>query len=174
MRHVLKLFFGRPSKADLRDGIMLKLEGESAARLVRGGLSIMLADERAHKFSLECKGSGGHKVCMLCKNVINTSSTRCPTGVGGYMVPMTETDVTKFELQTASSIRGIQALLRQRSLVSPGALKDLQSNIGFNYVETGMLQDPFLNIDVPAVVAWDFMHLYLCDGVFTVEFKALM
>ena len=53
LKLILKHFFGRPNGPDLRDGIVLNLP--DGPRLVHGELSMLLADERGHKFTLQAK-----------------------------------------------------------------------------------------------------------------------
>eukprot|EP00959_Pyramimonas_sp_CCMP1952_P008024 168013-Pyramimonas_sp.AAC.1 len=51
-------------------------------------------------------------------------------------------------------------------------LLELQTSLGFNYVPTGVLQHPDLDIDIPQVLTRDYMHVYLVGGVFVVEFSS--
>eukprot|EP00959_Pyramimonas_sp_CCMP1952_P323179 6762718-Pyramimonas_sp.AAC.1 len=67
-KHVLKSFFGLPSKPDLRHGVAMQIPGENSPRIVFGALALMLQDERAHKFSTHAKGAGAHKICAMCAN----------------------------------------------------------------------------------------------------------
>eukprot|EP00959_Pyramimonas_sp_CCMP1952_P059327 1238994-Pyramimonas_sp.AAC.1 len=68
-RYAVKFFFGGPSGHDLRNGISLFIEGENSPRLVTGCTGMLVQDERGHKFSTGVKGSGGIKICALCKNI---------------------------------------------------------------------------------------------------------
>eukprot|EP00959_Pyramimonas_sp_CCMP1952_P333664 6987826-Pyramimonas_sp.AAC.1 len=51
-------------------------------------------------------------------------------------------------------------------------LLELQTSLGINYVPTGVLQDPDLDTDLPQVLTWDYMRVYLVGGVFVVEFSS--
>ena len=52
---VLKLFLGRPTGSDLRDGVVLDL-GAGGTRLVTGNIGLIIQDERAHKYLAHFKG----------------------------------------------------------------------------------------------------------------------
>ena len=64
---VIRLFFGRPSGHDLRDGVSPQIPGENGPRLIFAQLGVMVQDERAHKASTQVKGSGGRKFCPFCQ-----------------------------------------------------------------------------------------------------------
>eukprot|EP00959_Pyramimonas_sp_CCMP1952_P184419 3856393-Pyramimonas_sp.AAC.1 len=142
-------------------------------RLIFMRLDIIIQDERAHKFSLHCKGIGGHKVCFLCQNVCNHWSSYLRSDTTGFLVSSHEVDVSKFVLQTNASIKGIQRRLKEVSGDS-AQLKDLQIKFGFNFVPTSLLQDFDLDVQAADVVNWDWMHIYFFEGVALIELRALM
>eukprot|EP00959_Pyramimonas_sp_CCMP1952_P447065 9360378-Pyramimonas_sp.AAC.1 len=175
MKVILLQFLGRGvNRPDLRDGVVLRLGEDRGPRLVHGDIAALLADERGHKFSLQAKGAAGHKTCLLCKNVLNKFSSWL-SDLSGYCVDALTTDVALFDPHTKAPIYGIQQRLRE--IAASGANSELlerQRTLGFNWVPTGMLQEPSLSIDIPEVLAWDYVHIYLVKGLFHVELTALL
>eukprot|EP00959_Pyramimonas_sp_CCMP1952_P474958 9503939-Pyramimonas_sp.AAC.2 len=172
MKHCLKLFFGRPDQADLRSGVHLDI-GEDNPRFVVGSLSIVVQDERAHKFGFAVKGVAGHKLCALCQNACSYWSHLLPDSTG-FLASSDEVDITKFRPHTHASITGIQMRLKQ--LAEAGDKQELDNKqvlFGFLYCPTGVLQDRDLDVNLADVWAWDWLHTYFQGGVFTVEARAL-
>eukprot|EP00959_Pyramimonas_sp_CCMP1952_P180123 3766943-Pyramimonas_sp.AAC.1 len=104
-RECLKKLLGSPLMPDLRFGVSLRIHGEPLPRLVTSSVTMIIQDERAHKFSTAAKGVGGHTLCALCANVVGF---RCPWLPHPALVSSSETDVSKFRLYTDDDIRAIQ------------------------------------------------------------------
>ena len=64
---------------------------------------MFLGDERGLKFSTAAKGSGAHKTCALCLNVVSFKCSWLPDEEG-FLVSSAETDYGKFALATDGSI----------------------------------------------------------------------
>eukprot|EP00959_Pyramimonas_sp_CCMP1952_P042865 896903-Pyramimonas_sp.AAC.1 len=166
-RVALKAFFGYPSRADLRHGVHLNIGGERV--LVSGSLSILVQDERAHKFMTHCKGAGGIKPCCLCQNVVLPTSTLLPDATG-YCISAKCHDVSKYHLHTNESLRGIQKKLRHEATAgTKSELERLEILLGFKYERDGLLQDDELDVSMVDIFAWDWMHCYLVGGAFERE-----
>ena len=174
-KHALKLFFGAPAGKDLRRGVPFNIGADGEQRLIVGRLGVMIQDERAHKFTFQCKGAGGHKLCCLCKNATDVKSALLPDPTG-FLVSSDVVDVSLFQLHTGSSVRGIQRRLHEVALEGGPKTKltGLQSLLGFNYTPTGALADEELDINLPAVFQWDWMHCYMVGGVFVKETESLL
>ena len=167
-KQVLKLFFGGPSGHDLRQGIVLRPHG--VARVVVGMLSAMLQDERAGKEALLCKGASGVKLCCLCQTTCSHRSVVITRGNEDSLVPSTETDASKFVLHTHGTIKAIVGRLGE--LAESGDTKrkhDVEIQLGFAWNHEWLLLDADLDVDLPAAFMWDWMHVYLCDGILPSE-----
>jgi hypothetical protein len=169
-KHVFRTFF-KPG-TDLRSGIPLHFGKDfgNVTRVVYGDVGCLLADERAHKFSLGCKGSGGIKVCALCDNAYAYWSDRLPDPTG-YAVSSAETDTRKF---TKWKDKHIAALQRKLKGLTGKDREALQIESGYIYLEHGFLQDPLLSISIETALFFDWMHTYLQNGVFVKEVNACL
>ena len=160
----MRLFFGRPGAADMRDGVRLKFG--AVWKLVFGILFILLADERAHKSSMECSGSGGTKICALCTNITLLRSRRLP-GPTGFLVPLSEMLFTNFILQVPGGVAVILGRLAEIGASGDSALlANMQEEWGWTHVPDGMLADKALGIDPVRVLMWDWMHCMVESGAF--------
>eukprot|EP00959_Pyramimonas_sp_CCMP1952_P029114 610526-Pyramimonas_sp.AAC.1 len=108
IKYMLKTFFGLPVGPDLRHGVTICIDGRP--RVVWGSLKTVIQDERAHKFCFHMKGATAHKLCGLCQNAVVFNSTLLPDPTG-WLVPSDCTDITKFKLHTAETVRGSQKRL---------------------------------------------------------------
>ena len=79
---LLRLFFA-PNGHDLRHGVFMDIGGTTV--LVFAELSKVIQDERAHKAMFHCKGAGGNKLCMCCKNVARHTCNWLPDP-RGYLI----------------------------------------------------------------------------------------
>eukprot|EP00959_Pyramimonas_sp_CCMP1952_P225738 4720370-Pyramimonas_sp.AAC.1 len=166
MKHALKYFFNRPNGPDLRNGVRLLIDGQTY--LLHGKVGSMIQDERAHKFILSCKGATGIKPCCLCQNVVKPSSNLLPDPTG-YCIPSTCMDSSRFHLHTHESIRSIQRRLKYIAENEPARLDGLEILLGFSFNAASILQDEDLDLRLPEVVAWDWMHCYMVGGTFERE-----
>eukprot|EP00959_Pyramimonas_sp_CCMP1952_P463390 9484848-Pyramimonas_sp.AAC.1 len=174
-KHLLKYFLGRPSSRDLRDGILFHVPNEAASRVLHGDLSCMVQDERAHTFAVHCKGSGGHNICALCRNVVADKSSWLPDA-SGFLVSGSCLDVRRFVEHTDSSLAGVQALLLKRSQegVTKGEFELLEQQMGFIFEPASLMQDLELGVKLRSIWCWDWLHVYLASGIFSEEVKELL
>eukprot|EP00959_Pyramimonas_sp_CCMP1952_P115209 2408318-Pyramimonas_sp.AAC.1 len=173
LKYCARWFHGAgEGKPDLRHGITIQLGGETV--LVHGSIGMLTQDERAHKHSLHAKGATGVKICAMCKNVLKPDSKLLPDRANNYLVPGTCVDVAKFDFHDNDSLLGVQQLLKQCADETPGALDNLQIDLGFVYEPEGLLQDFSLGISLADAFCWDWMHCYMIDGTFVRETTALL
>eukprot|EP00959_Pyramimonas_sp_CCMP1952_P302528 6329941-Pyramimonas_sp.AAC.1 len=134
---------------------------------------MFIQDERAHKYTTHVKGSGGHKCCVMCANVVSKNSVLLPDPTG-FLVSSTCLEFDKIQLHTDDSVKSIQRRLAEASASDPDALDDLEAWFGFNYIAEGLLQDASLDIRCISLWCWDYMHIYLVDGIFINEARELL
>ena len=166
-KHGLRLFFGRPSGIDARDGVVMQVAGQSCLWFAKFFMS--LADHLAHKLTLNCTGSSGTICCFFCKNIFALRSRRLPDPTG-FALPCCELSFANFKLHTGASIRG--ALVRLQQVSDAGdepLLTRLQEEFGWNHVPESWLLDPHLSIDVAETSALDWMHCMVEGGAYDSE-----
>eukprot|EP00959_Pyramimonas_sp_CCMP1952_P473610 9502025-Pyramimonas_sp.AAC.1 len=160
--------------SDIRKGALLQLPGESAPRVVYREIFILVQDERAHKYCTGAMGATGHKICGICRNVVNFKSSLLPCP-NNYLVPSAEVDVRKFEFHSHDGLMGIQKRLKDlHDANEKTKLGKLETLFGYNFIPTGLLQSPDVGIDLSKTWAWDWMHSYFIGGAFPKEVTELL
>ena len=131
---------------------------------------MIVQDERAHKFALACKGfackgCGGIKLCALCSNVVSFKCDLVPD-ITGFLVPSSETEVSRFALHTNATVRAIQVRLAE--VAQPGQAQLLEE------LETPRLQlrthkratIQLFRLEARRRLVFDWVHCYCVDGIF--------
>lgn len=157
----------------VRDGVAISIHGEGSPRLMFLELGLLIGDERAIKYITGCKGSAGTKLCCICINVIDY---KWPDHLdaAGFNVPSTTIDKSAWKLHTDASVRRVFQRLAEASEVSPAALSRAQQDLGYVLLKYNPFADEGLSIGVVTMVMFDWMHVYLADGIFDWEAKALI
>ena len=161
----IKLFFGvgREVPHDFRAGI--RLDGPSGCSLrLFAILSMVLQDGGAQKLVWSCKGDGGTRPCMLCKNLVAPISD---VADGSDLIDDFAAD--KVLLATSAEIKGtIQRLKTHKSVDSKGDFKLREQASGFNLQEHSLLCDETLDELVHPADQYchDYMHGLFQTGVF--------
>ncbi len=129
-----------------------------------GRFGCWLADERALKSIVQCKGSGGLKPCVLCSNVVRSDKVEeCVNAVG-----VGELDSTKFSLHTALSMEHLAKRVGQ--VASSGSAADLDKIgkiSGLSWEPHGILwgDDYAARISrFPETIMYAWMHSILASG----------
>jgi hypothetical protein len=99
-KQVIEHFFPRESGKFhfSATGVLLPCRGREVQ--IRAAFGCWLADEKAFKEIVSCKGSSGTKPCVCCKNVVNRTSP----ADSEYLVHISCPDVGKFDRQTFESL----------------------------------------------------------------------
>ena len=169
---LLKLFFGKPTGPDLRDGVFLDLGDDE--ELITGYLAMLLQDERAGKEAAGYKGASGVKLCLCCRTTCLHTAKVLRSNPEG-LLPSTCTDPGEFQLHTAHTLAAIVRRLHEVALSGDRKLLDkLETDHGFNYSPHWMLLDPDLAVNLAECWMWDWFHCYLADGIFNVECDATL
>ena len=112
-------------------GVIVNLDGEDSGTLLVAHLKCVIADEKALKELIGCKGASGTKLCSLCKNIVSFKSKLDKHDATGYLVSSLCVDTGKFDLHTDRSILNIVHRLRDESVrVGPTPFAELQCNLG--------------------------------------------
>ena len=148
-------------------GVTVKLRGRTHVLFVK--FSCLLADELAHKTVLLCKGAGGTRLCVYCKHVVSVRSTLSEHAAEpGYLITTNCLDVSRFDLQTDTSIwTSVDLLAAAASRLPNAELDRLQQAIGFTHNQDNMLLDRRLRTFWGPITGTmgDWMHIYLAQGL---------
>ena len=127
-------------------------------------LGILIADEVALKQSIEAKGAAGKVLCMRCQNTLSKSAWTPTLGRAGF-VSSTCIDINKFRLHTNESVQKIVEHLRQSHDEMPQLqFQKLETSLGFNWKEDGILAHPVYGKEIPEIIMYDWFHIFLVHG----------
>jgi hypothetical protein len=174
MSHLFKvlmpLFFGT-SHHLTNSGVSLLLHGQH--HVLHAKLGVMVSDEAALKAVLQAKGAAGMKPCVCCMNVVSKSSQLHVHDASNYLEPMTSLDVNKWIPQTDESVMLILQKLKTADRdETREQLAQMEKILGFNHCIHNVIHVPeFLPM---TIVMWDWMHIYLVNGIFNHEIGILM
>ena len=165
-----KLFFNQQLHDFSKSGVNIECQDGTRATIF-ADLYLILADKAALHAIYGCKGSSGLKPCLLCTNVYDAKNprgivSRDPTG---RSVDHTCASVNKFRGVTQSVVAAIVRRLTHVATTSSSTmLKDLQTDIGWNFVPGGIMFDAATRVRCcPTKCAcFDWAHVFFVNGVF--------
>lgn len=166
-RHLLRCAFLETENYSV--GIVLHLD---APCLFFAQLSNVIADEAALKQYLDSKGSSGLRSCTACKNVLSRASDVASRDNSGYLVEVTCTDTSRFDLASdADMFEVADLLIRSRDTMGATAFRQLEMSIGFNLNRLGLLADVELrpHSRPASSMTWDPMHCWWSNGIVAFE-----
>ena len=168
-------FFGAEGCADIEtDGAKLHLHGNDEHTTVFAIIGVLVADEPAIKEVLCCKGHAGTKQCVCC---INAVAERAPGGAEGlhkfseYAVSTATFDINAFKLHTDETIR---LMVQKLNGMPPNEAAEKEPIYGFSRNPYSLITDHRIQLKVVSTLMWDWVHCYLCDGLYDVEFGLFM
>lgn len=130
---------------------------------VRAQFGCWLADEKAIKEIVSCKGASGYKPCVSCKNVVN----RTTPGEADYLVHISCNDTSRFDRHTVASLALMADDLAAKKGISTHAeFSFLEKAYGLVYDPAAMLFDAYTRtvVQFPVSIFWDWMHCLLASG----------
>ena len=146
-------------------------------KIVYFKISNVVADEEGLKSVYACKGASGIKPCMLCRNVVSTSSLLSAFATAGDLIDTTCTDVRKFALNTDRDVwHSVDRLIREHGTLGKGEFDMLEKASGFTMCQNGVLADVALRTALLPVTTWtyDWMHVYLSNGIMSHELHLML
>ena len=161
------------SVTDLASGCMLTM-GESGERFMFfASLKTMLGDESALKFVFDIKGASGTLPCALCSNIVSRQADLQSHDRTGRLRGIEETDSSQFALRTDRDVWNVQDLLASReAMLSKEHFNRLQQSTGMNRNPHGVIAQRSLAL--VATMMYDWMHVYLVNGLFHYEVGQLL
>ena len=177
IRSLLSLFYSSPHDASAA-GISLRLADQSMHRVFLQ-CGPFLADEAALHAAFCCKGSSGLKPCLLCQNIFNDKSTRniVAGDASNFAQSHSCTEYSKLVLHTPATIAAVLRRLSQNAdTLTQREFAELQTRLGWNHVPEGLLSDRRWSdiMDPTRVAMYDWMHVFLVNGVFNINMGLLM
>ena len=182
----LKLFFNPRSHNASVAGINLTLHGGGTVRLFIN-FRVKVRDESAIRQVWQCKGAGGIKLCLLCKNVVQSKDPKATSkrpqrpllefDRSSLLVAHTESDCSKFDLHTKGSIMDVlQTLVRLKGSVPNDEFEAAETHHGWNDPTHSVLMDPDLGpmLDPSSQTCFDWAHCFCVHGIFNVVFGCMM
>ena len=160
-------------------GVMLTLQ-HRGVRLLFARLGLVIGDEQALKFCFGFKGASGLKCCCLCSNVtLRNLQVADHDTAHAWMIPHTETDVSKMVFATSESIlRNVAELQSSVTRLSKQAFEKVEMALGLNFTPQGPLSSPIflghLSETVVDAISFDWMHVLLVKGLWNSELGLLM
>ena len=159
---------------DFRHGVMMPCEG-NAGFMLCAQIKIVLADESALKSMYEFKGASGKLLCFFCRNTIQ--KRYAPEGMDDRMVWHTCTDTERFIPHSRESLMEVvDFLARQATRLNKGEFAELQTNLGINHCEHGVLscREVMDVFDACKGTMFDWMHVYFVAGLYHLELNLLL
>ena len=167
-------------------GVALRLASGHDVRLFIS-FCVKVSDESALRQVWQCKGAGGIKLCLLCKNVVQSKEPKETNkqplqpllnfDTTSLLVSHTESDYAKFALHTKESITEVLLTLqRLKGTVSNDIFEAEETAHGWNDPTHSVLMDPDLRdmLDPSEQTCFDWAHCFCVHGIFNVTFGCMM
>lgn len=168
---LLPLFFGHCGHDLATAGVCLQLPGRH--QMLHARFACMVSDESAIKQVLLAKGASGMKPCVCCKNVVSRTSGLAAYDATGYIVPVTSVEEHRWDPQTDASVFAIlRRLDNARQHLRPIEFAELEKSLGFSWCPHTVVGTPALQRPISTLM-WDWMHVYLVNGIFNHEWGRL-
>ena len=159
----------------LQFGVEVKLAATQKNIMAFGKLQILLGDEAALKDMVDFRGAAATLPCPFCRNLVDVRSNLQDHSTGAKLVPSTCLDWSLIEAHSDESIMALYEFLgKKKDTCSQTAFNKVQQLCGFTWNERGILNDPNLEIRVVSMVMWDWLHVYLVNGLWHTEVTLLL
>ena len=173
---VIKRFFGSVMGCNAESGgVFLRFKSGNRLRFFCR-LSMFVQDGAAHKYIWHCKGDGGMRCCMGCRNMF-TQKSEVVDESGDNLLTCNQFTESELDFALDSDVRDTIRRLRAHKLTDPPAEFELREiAYGFNWEPHGLLFDDALADIMQPVSQYhhDWMHGMLVNGVFnTIVFLLL-
>ena len=133
--------------------------------------SIVVADEAALNQMWDVKGASGAVPCIHCSNVVHLIHKRS-RGDAVELITICCTDISAFRVRTdEAAFKAAEHLVNQMGIVTQGRLQDMETSMGMNCNPQGLLAKRVMGT---SSTMFDFMHVYLVNGVLHVEVNELL
>ena len=150
----------------------MQLPPREERHVLFASLSILLGDEVALKDMLGFRGAAGTVPCPLCRNLVDGNSELHTFSAS--IVPSSCLDWSKIALHSDESVQGVLDFLKTKKRVcSQTKFNQVQQLCGYNLVDGGLLDSDIQVLPV-SMLMWDWMHVYLVNGLWNTELGLLV
>ena len=150
----------------LKRGILLTFRTGNR-KFFFGTMKVLVADEAALKAMWAVKGAAGTLPCLMCWNLVQQRGGLHLEDTTGKLVPHTCTDLSKILARTDEDFKtAAKHLASEKLRRNKKRFEQLEQSMGINYVPTGMLFDEELDLKPIAHTMYDWLHIYLVNGLF--------
>lgn len=177
-QNILELFFGDVHNLIIT-GMSVEMHDGSRLRIF-GKVSILLADFPALKECIDCKGHAGLFCCPCCVDANQQIGDAIPLHlVTDKAVSIANFSLGAFKKMTLSRLLEIRERNNQdhadfqAGRISKEVYENNQMYRGWNWNPADIL-NPRFQLDVPAILMYDWSHMYVHGGVADVEFGLCM
>ena len=158
----------------LETGLLLTLFSGRRVFLF-GRLQCLIGDEAALKAMWAVKGAAGTLPCLFCWNVVQARSELHLSDPSGTLVPHTCFDMGQLKLRTDADFGAAALMLSsEKPLRTRKAFETLEQSLGINFNPDGMLFDPGCRLKPIEHTMFDWLHVYLVNGIFQCEINLLL
>lgn len=167
---LLKLLF--VSHAFTAAGCAFTLSSGRRIRLY-AKLDMMLQDGGAHKVTWHCKGDGGHKFCLLCRNHFSRTSEVANADDEGTLV-CDVIHASRLDLATSDElIDACRKVHMYKRTLEADEFETRSKALGFTYMGYNLLCDRELDgvLDPAKQYCSDWMHCLFVGGVWNITLQ---
>ena len=167
-RLVVKLF------EPLKRGLLLTFRSGRRSFLF-ANMKVLVADEAALKSMWAVKGAAGTLPCLMCWNLVQQRGGLHLSDATGRLVPHTCTELNKILLRSDEDFRtAAMHLVAEKRIRTKKQFEILEQSMGINYVPTGMLFDEGLDLKPISHTMYDWLHIYLVNGLFQTQSNLML
>ena len=157
----------------LESGLLLTLHSGRKVFLF-GRLRCLIGDEAALKAMWAVKGAAGTLPCLFCWNVVQARSDLHLSDPSSTLVPHTCFDIGQLQLRTDAELAAAALMLSsEKPLRTKKAFETLEQSLGINFNPDGMLFHPDCPLKPIEHTMFDWLHVYLVNGIFQCEINLL-
>ena len=143
---------------------------------IHAKLCMFLQGGGAHKVTWHCKGDGGHKFCLLCRNVFSTKSELADVDTDGDLLcEVIKAD--QLDLATSEDlIWSIRRIHEYRTIDDPTTFDLRQKALGFTYSGYNFMVDEELDGTIAPTEQFcsDWMHCLFVAGVWNITVQLVL
>ena len=171
---IIKTFFENGPNSFSDSGMYLDF-GDGFTTRIFLELGMIIQDGGAHKHVFMVKGEGGHKLCMLCRNLYAEKSGLVNED-GDDELTCSLIRETDLDFAEDNDLYDTVDRLAETARLRPGQLKLREQAAGFNHHPKNILLDPLIRRILKPVshFAHDWMHTFVVHGVFNTVMYLLM
>jgi len=167
-RVVFKLF------EPLKRGFLLTFRS-GHRKFLFGTMPVLVADEAALKAMWAVKGAAGTVPCIMCWNLVQQRGGLHLEDSTGRLVPHTRTDLNKILARTDEDFKtAARHLAAEKVVRTKKQFEILEQSLGINYTPEGMLFDESLDLKPISHTMYDWLHIYLVNGLFVTQVNLML